>query len=226
MKKLGVAGDMHSLGARTTHVAGELLNLLGGGQTLILQAKRTLYAEDDPADAVFYVEKGMIKVTARSAAGKEIVVGIVGAGEFLGQSCLVGRERRRFKATTVGAATIVRIERDKILDVFRRDPAVRRRLVLYLVRRNLRVQEAFTDQLFNSSRQRLARALLLLADFHADETAHTISPKISQATLAEMIGTTRSRVSAFMNEFRRAGYVDYNGHLTVHRTLLNVIESR
>jgi CRP/FNR family cyclic AMP-dependent transcriptional regulator len=173
---------------------------------------------------VFYIQKGRVKLTVFSKRGKEATIALLGAGNFLGEECIAAIQPRRMAtATTMTPATILRIERKEMVRVLHEEKLFSEVFVSYLLARNARIQEDLVDHLFNSSEKRLARALLLLAQFGKDGAPETVIPKMSQETLAEMIGTTRSRVSFFMNRFRKLGFIEYNGKLSVHSSLLNVI---
>src|SRR5690606_2370580 len=177
----------------------------------------------DPADSVLYIHYGKVKVTVNSAQGKEAVVAILGPNEFCGEGCLAGQPRRMATATAMTDCEIMRLEKAAIIRVLHDEPAFAEMFVAHLLARTIRVEEDLVDQLFNSSEKRLARALLLLANFGKEGKPEPIIAKVSQATLAEMIGTTRSRVSHFMNKFRKLGFIEYNGALKVHSSLLNVV---
>jgi CRP/FNR family transcriptional regulator, cyclic AMP receptor protein len=181
------------------------------------------FSQGDPADAVFYVQKGKVKVTVVSEQGKEAVVAILGADEFFGEGCLAGQAQRIATVTTMTDSVIMRLEKVAVVAVIHEEPAFSEMFIAHLLTRTLRVEADLVDQLFNSSEKRLARLLLLLANFGKDEKPEPIIAKISQETLAEMIGTTRSRVSYFMNKFRKLGFIDYNGGIHVHSSLLNVV---
>ena len=183
-----------------------------------------VFSQGDPADAVFYIQKGKVKVTVVSDQGKEAVVAILGAGEFCGEGCLAGQARRIATVRAMAECTIMRLQKTSIVRVLHDEPAFSEMFMSHLLARTIRVEEDLVDQLFNSSEKRLARLLLLLANFGKEGRPEPLIAKISQETLAEMIGTTRSRVSFFMNKFRRMGFLDYNGEgLEVHSSLLNVI---
>lgn len=184
---------------------------------------QVVYAQGDIADAVFYVRSGMVKITVVSDEGREAVTAILGDGNFLGEACLAGQERRSSTATAMGRTVVFRFERDAIVRIIHERPEFSDRFIAHILSRNIRAEEDLVDQLFNSSEKRLARTLLLLARFGKDGSPGTVIPKVSQETLAEMIGTTRARVSVFMNKFRKLGYIDYNGEIEVHRDLLNVL---
>ena len=204
----------------------EFLAKAGSGRTVAQVEKgHQVFGQGHVATAVFYVQKGRIRISVISKIGKEATVALLGAGNFLGEECIAAPNVHRVAtATALVPSTILRIERDEIIRVLHEEQAFSEVFVAYLLARNARVQEDLVDQLFNSSEKRLARALLLLAQFGKDNTApETVIPKISQEVLAEMIGTTRSRVNFFMNRFRQMGFIEYNGKFTIHTSLLNVI---
>ena len=182
-----------------------------------------MFSQGDPAHAVFYIQKGKIKLTVVSKEGKEAVVAILGFGDFFGEGCLAGQSVRMATATTMSVCSIMRLEKAGVVRLLHEQPAFSDLLLHHLLSRNIRIEEDLVDQLFNSSEKRLARVLLLLANFGKDGKPEAVIPKISQETLAEIVGTTRSRVSFFMNRFRKMGFIDYNGGLEVHSSLLNVI---
>src|SRR5262249_51475562 len=210
---------------RTTFDVRAFLGRLGRGEKIIeLRKRQTIFSQGDASDAVFYIQKGKFKLTVCSTGGKEATIALLSPGEFVGEGCVGGKEPSRLAtATALTAATVFKIDRKEMVKVLNREDAFSWFFISYLLARNNRFQEDLIDQLFNSSERRLARALLLLVGFGQDGASETIDPKISQETLAEMIGTTRSRVSFFMNRFRKLGYIDYNGTLRVHRSLLNVL---
>jgi CRP/FNR family transcriptional regulator, cyclic AMP receptor protein len=185
--------------------------------------KQIIFAQGDAADSVFYIKKGKIKVTVVSAHGKEAVVAILGKDEFMGEGCLIGQPRRLATAAAMTDCEVMRVEKPAIMQVLKDEPAFAQMFIVHILARNARVEEDLVDQLFNSTEKRLARVLLLLANFGKEGRPEPIIAKISQETLAEMIGTTRSRVSHFMNKFRHLGFIDYNGHLEVHSSLLSVV---
>jgi len=182
-----------------------------------------VFSQGDPADAVFYVERGEVKVTVVSEQGKEAVVAMLGTNDFFGEGCLAGQAQRIATVATMTDSVIVRLEKAAIVRVIHREPAFSGMFIAHLLARAIRVEADLVDQLFNSSEKRLARLLLLLANFGKDEKPEPILAKISQETLADMIGTTRSRVSFFMNKFRKLGLIDYNGSIEVRSSLLNVV---
>ena len=197
---------------------------VGAGKTIVdCQKDQVLFAQGDPADAVFYIQSGKVKMTVVSEHGKEAVVALLQIGSFFGEGCLNGQPRRLATATAFTKAAVLRIAKDEMVRVLRTESAFAARFLSYLLQRNSRIEEDLIDQLFNSSEKRLARVLLLLANFGKDSEPEPVLPKISQEVLAEMIGTTRSRVSFFMNKFRKLGFIEYNDTLEVHQSLLNVV---
>jgi CRP-like cAMP-binding protein len=200
------------------------LATVDSGRTLSdYHRNEVIFTQGDPADAVFYIKTGKVKITVISDQGKEAVVAVLGSDEFCGEGCLAGQTRRMATATTMSECEIMRLEKAAIIRVLHDEPGFSEMFVSHLLARTIRVEEDLVDQLFNSSEKRLARALLLLAHFGKDVRPEPVIAKVSQETLAEMIGTTRSRVSFFMNKFRKLGLIDYNGHLEVHSSLLNVV---
>jgi len=194
-----------------------------GRQVFNLKKNETVYAQGDAADAIFYVQKGQLRVTVTSANGKEATLALVGAREFLGEDCMVlAHPLRLATATAMTECALLRISKAEMVRVVHREHALSDVFVSFLLTRNARVQADLVDQLFNSSEKRLARILLLLAQFGKESKPETVVPKVSQEILAEMIGTTRSRVSFFMNRFRKLGFIEYNGEILVHNTLLNI----
>jgi CRP/FNR family transcriptional regulator, cyclic AMP receptor protein len=184
--------------------------------------KQTLFSQGEPAKEVFYIQEGSIKVAVTSAAGKEAVVVILGPGDFLGESCLVGQPLWIATATAMTPGSALVVEKASMLRLLHAEHEFSDRFISYMVTRNLRTEEDLIDQLFNSSEKRLARTLLLLARYGKSNQALTI-PKVSQSVLAEMIGTTRTRVNYFMNKFKKLGFIEYNGVLKVNSSLLNVV---
>ena len=200
------------------------LTKVGSGKTIFkADKKRIIFSQGDASDAVFYIQDGKVKLTVVSQQGKEAVVAILEPASFFGEACLAGETLRMATATSLEDATILRIEKQAMLDVLHQERAFSELFMSYLLSRNIRIQEDLVDQLFNSSEKRLARILLLLAHFGKDKQPETAIAKISQETLAEMVGTTRSRVSFFLNKFRKLGFIEYNGELHVHSSLLNVV---
>ena len=211
------------------NLEGFLRQVGKGKQILTFPKTQILFAQGDATDAVFYIQAGKVKVTVVSTQGKEAVVAILERGAFVGESCLVGQTIRTATASTIDASRILRIDKAVMLRLLQEEPKFAEAFMSYLLVHSIRVQEDLVDQLFNSSEKRLARALLLLAHFGKEGKPETVIAKISQETLAEMIGTTRSRVSFFMNKFRKLGFIDYkggsrgNGNLHVHSSLLTVV---
>src|ERR1700758_1297450 len=200
------------------------LSKVNGGRTISDYRKdQVVYRQGDPADSVFFIQSGKVKKTVVSEQGKEAVVAVLGTGDFFGERCLAGHVLRLATVSAMTKCVIARISKVDITRVIHEEPAFAELFISHLLARNSRVEEDLVDQLFNSSEKRLARTLLLLANFGKEGRPEPIIAKISQETLAEMIGTTRSRVSFFMNKFRRLGFISYNGHLEVHSSLLNVV---
>jgi CRP-like cAMP-binding protein len=197
----------------------------GLGRRIIQFApKETFYSQGDPADSVFYLQTGRAKVTVVSTAGKEATIALVSAGEFVGEGALAAVAGLRLStATAITACTALRISREEMIHVMHEDHGISDLFLKFLLERSMRVQADLVDQLFNSSEKRLARILLLMAEFGKPGEPEQYIPKISQETLAEMVGTTRSRVSFFMNRFRKLGFIEYNGRIKVHRSLLNAV---
>jgi CRP/FNR family transcriptional regulator, cyclic AMP receptor protein len=197
---------------------------VGEGRSINTYHKgQIVFSQGDPADEVFYLQSGKVKVTVVSEQGKEAVVAMLGTNEFFGEGCLAGQAKRIATVTTTTESVIARLEKAAILRVIHQEPAFAEMFIAHLLGRTIRVEADLVDQLFNSSEKRLARLLLLLANFGKEEKPEPILATISQETLAEMIGTTRSRVSFFMNKFRKLGLIDYNGDIEVHSSLLNVV---
>src|SRR5207237_524192 len=200
------------------------LSKVNGGRTLAEYRKhRIVYRQGDRADAVFYMQAGKAKVTVVSEQGKEAVVAVLGAGDFFGEGCLAGQLLRLATVATLSECAITRMPKTEIVNIIHTEPAFAELFISHLLTRNSRVEADLVDQLFNSSEKRLARTLLLLANFGKAGGPEPVLAKISQETLAEMVGTTRSRVSFFMNKFRKLGLIEYNGQIEVHRSLLNLI---
>ena len=200
------------------------LSTVEDGRTVLTHRKnQEVFAQGDPADSVFYIQKGKVKVYVTSEQGKEAVVALHGNGDFFGEGCLTGQTLRLATAMAVTESVIMRLGKAAIVRVIRDEPKFSEMFMAYVLARNARVEEDLVDQLFNSSEKRLARALLLMANFGKAGRPEPVITKISQETLAEMVGTTRSRVSTFMNKFRKLGFIEYNGDLRVHSSLLNVV---
>ena len=200
------------------------LTKVGKGITKVLCPKKhTIFSQGDVAEAVFYIQTGKVKLTVVSKQGKEAVIAILEGGAFFGESCLAGQSLRTATATALEESDIMRVDKGVMLRVLHEEPTFAELFMTYLLAHTIRVEEDLVDQLFNSSEKRLARALLLLANFGKEGKPETAIAKINQETLAEMIGTTRSRVSHFMNKFRKLGFIEYNGELRVYSSLLNVV---
>jgi len=202
------------------------LSTMDGGRKIeAFPKKKTIFVQGDSSDAVFYIQKGKVKLAVVSSSGKEATIGILNEGDFFGEGCLTGQPLRLCSATAMIDCTVTRINKKSMMDVLHREHAFSDMFVAYLLTRNIRYEEDLVDQLFNSSERRLARVLLLLAHFGKDGKPESVIPKISQEVLAEMVGTTRSRVSFFMNRFRKLGFIDYRAGdaLQVHSSLLNIV---
>jgi CRP/FNR family transcriptional regulator, cyclic AMP receptor protein len=197
----------------------------GGRSVASCRRKQVIFAQGDPADAVFYLQKGRVKLTVVSKQGKEAIVALLGANEFFGEGCLAGQPLRMSTATATEDTTVLRFRKKAMVGLLHTDPKFSELFTAYLLSRNIRFEEDRVDQLFSSSEKRLARVLLLLAHFGKDGKREPVIPKISQETLAGMIGTTRSRVSHFMNKFRKLGFIHYNGGILVQSSLLNIVLS-
>lgn len=182
-----------------------------------------VFSQGDPADAVFHVKRGKVKVTVVSERGKEAVVALLGPEDFIGEGCLAGQPRRMATVVTMTDSVIARLGKSAIIRLIHEDPAFSEMFMAHLLARTIRIEEDLVDQLFNSSEKRLARVLLLLANFGKEGKPEPVIARISQEMLAEMVGTTRARVSFFMNKFRKLGFIEYNGGIEVHSSLLNVI---
>jgi len=197
---------------------------VGSGKTILeFEKSQNVFEQGDAADAVYYLQKGKIKITVLSDQGKEAVVGILEPGQFFGESCLTGHKLRISTTSAMEHCVVTAITRTAMIKLLHDDPAFSEFFIEYLLTRNIRIEEDLIDQLFNSSERRLARMLLLLANFAKEGVPQRISPNISQETLADMIGTTRSRVSFFMNKFRKLGLINYNGHIEVNSSLLSAV---
>jgi len=195
----------------------------GGRKIAAFPNKETIFVQGDPFDAVFYIQEGKVKLTVVSKTGKEATIGILNEGDFFGEGCLTGQALRLCAASAMTDCSVMRIGKNAMVEVLHREHAFSDMFVAHLLTRNIRYEEDLVDQLFNSSEKRLARILLLLAHFGKEGQPQVAIPKISQETLAEMVGTTRSRVSFFMNRFRKLGFIRYNGELEVHSSLLNIV---
>jgi CRP/FNR family cyclic AMP-dependent transcriptional regulator len=200
------------------------LDSAGVGRTVCkFPAKETISRQGDPANYVLYIQEGGVKLTVVNEGGKEAVVGILGPGDFFGEGCLAGQSVCMATATTVASTTVLRIEKGEMIRVLHAEHEFSDRFIAYMLSRNIRVEQDLVDQLFNSSEKRLARALLLLARYGAGDQPQKVLTKVSQEMLAEMIGTTRSRVNFFMNKFRKLGFIEYNGEIHVNNSLLSVV---
>ncbi len=200
------------------------LSNVGEGRTIADYPKNGIvFSQGDRADAIFYVQQGKVKLTVVSKQGKEAIIAILGAGNFFGEGCLVGQPLRMATAAAMSECSIMRLRKQGAIRLLHDEPAFSELFLSYLLSRNIRIEEDLVDQLFNSSEKRLARVLLLLANFGKEGKLEPVIPKISQETLAEIIGTTRSRVSFFMNKFRKLGFIEYNDGLEVHGSLLSVV---
>ena len=220
MKSVVAAKNLSKFNPKT------FLSTVNGGRKIIaFPKKQAIFVQGDSSDAVFYLQKGKIKLTIVSKTGKEATIGILNEGDFLGEGCLTGQPVRLCSATAMTDCSVMRIDKKSMMEVLHREHAFSDMFVAYLLTRNIRYEEDLVDQLFNSSEKRLARILLLLAHFGKEGVHETPIPKMSQETLAEMIGTTRSRVSFFMNRFRELGFIDYRtgDALQVHSSLLNIV---
>jgi CRP/FNR family cyclic AMP-dependent transcriptional regulator len=200
-----------------------LATISGGGKSVFFPSKQGIFVQGDTADAVFYIQTGKVKLTVVSKIGKEATIAILGDGDFFGEGSLAGQALRMGSASAMTDCAVLRIDKQAMMEALHREHEFSDLFVAYLLARNIRYEEDLVDQLFNSSEKRLARILLLLAHFGKEGKPETVVPKISQEMLAEMIGTTRSRVSFFMNRFRKLGFIKYNGGLTVHSSLLNIV---
>jgi CRP/FNR family transcriptional regulator, cyclic AMP receptor protein len=219
-----VEQDMARKLAKNPFDPQDFLAKVGAGKTISkYQKDQVIFSQGEVADTVFYVQKGRVKVVVLSDQGKEAVVGILETGQFFGEGCLNGHDLRIATTTAMEECLLTAIGKPKMIAVLHDEPAFSELFVAYLLKRNSRIEEDLVDQLFNSSEKRLARLLLLLANFGKEGNPTPIKPHISQETLAEMIGTTRSRVSFFMNKFRKLGFISYNGKIEVHRSLLNAV---
>jgi CRP/FNR family transcriptional regulator, cyclic AMP receptor protein len=221
---LGTDGDaMESIPESPFDPQAFLANANGGRKICTYKQNQIVFSQGEPADSVFYVQQGKVKLTVISEQGKEAVVAILGRGDFCGEGCLAAQPRRMATAAALEESRVMRLEKAAMIRLLHDEPEFSERFMSHLLARNIRVEEDLVDQLFNSSEKRLARLLLILANFGKEGKPEPVIAKISQETLAEMIGTTRSRVSSFMNKFRKLGLINYNGHLEVHSSLLNVV---
>ncbi len=192
-------------------------------QRVEYEAGTTIFAQGDPATSVMYVEHGTVRLSVLSDAGKEAVIAVLDSGHFFGEGCLVGQSYRMATASAMAVCTIIVVEKQEMVRQLHAQPAFADRFLTHMLTRNIRIEEDLVDQLFNSSEKRLARTLLLLARYGEPEASHRAVPRVSQETLAEMVGTTRSRVNFFMNKFRKLGFIEYNGGLKINNSLLSVV---
>jgi CRP/FNR family cyclic AMP-dependent transcriptional regulator len=200
-----------------------LATIDAGRRALNFRKNQRVFSQGDPADAVFYIQEGKVKMYVISEQGKEAVIALHGQGDFFGEGCLSGQRLRLATVAAMMECVIMRIDKAAMVRVIHEEPKFSERFMAFLLARNARVEEDLTDQLFNSSEKRLARTLLLMANFAKEGKEERVITKVSQATLAEIVGTTRSRVSIFMNKFRHLGFVEYNGEMKVHSSLLNMV---
>jgi CRP/FNR family cyclic AMP-dependent transcriptional regulator len=209
---------------RLTFDPKSFLSTIASGRTIAtFTKKQRVFVQGDSSEAVFYIQKGKIRLSVVSKSGKEATIGVLNESDFFGEGCLTGQPLRMYTATAMTDCMVMRIDGKAMMAVIHREHAFSDMFVTYLLTRNIRYEEDLVDQLFNSSEKRLARILLLLAQFGKDGKSEVAIPKISQETLAEMVGTTRGRVNFFMNRFRKLGFIHYNGELEVHSSLLNVV---
>jgi CRP/FNR family transcriptional regulator, cyclic AMP receptor protein len=202
------------------------LSTIEGGRTITTFTRnQRVYPQGDLADAVFYIQKGKVRLSVVSESGKEATIGVLNEGDFFGEGCLTGQPLRMCSATAMMDCSVMRIDKKSMMEVIHREHGFSDMFVAYLLTRNIRYEEDLVDQLFNSSEKRLARVLLMLAHFGKDERTKVAIPKISQEALAEMVGTTRGRINLFMNRFRKLGFIDYHGSddLQIHSSLLNIV---
>jgi len=204
--------------------AKTFLTEANGGRTIGQYRKgQIIFLQGDPAESIFYIQTGKVKITVVSEQGKEAIVAILGTDDFFGEGCLIGQPRRFATATAMTETSIMRLAKAAVTDLIHKEAAFSEMFIAHLLSRTARVESDLVDQLFNSSEKRLARVLLLLANFGKEGREDSVIAKISQEVLAEMIGTTRARVSHFMNKFRKLGLIDYNGEIHVHSSLLNML---
>jgi CRP/FNR family transcriptional regulator, cyclic AMP receptor protein len=227
MKKIASSRNnksQNNLKASPAFDAQAFLDSAGVARKVVQYRKpQKVYAQGDPARSVMYIQTGGVKLSVVNEVGKEAVVAILGSGDFLGEGCLAGQGIRMGTATAIAPTAVLVIEKNEMMRVLHAEPEVSDRFMSYILSRNIRIEEDLIDQLFNSSEKRLARTLLLLSRYGRESEPQMVRPKVSQEMLAEMIGTTRSRVSFFMNKFRKLGFIHYNGGLQVHSSLLSVV---
>jgi len=224
-RRLGIAIPRIPARAINLFDPSSFLSQAGLGRKIVkLKKGQTIFSQGDPAETVLYIQSGRIKLQVISSGGKEAIIALLGSEDFLGEECVAGGQSLRMaSAVSLTGCTLLQIEKHEMIRSLHEDHALSDIFVAYLLSRNIRVQADLVDQLFNSSEKRLARALLLLAQFGKEGAPQTVIPKISQESLAEMVGTTRSRINFFMNRFRKLGFIEYNGKLTVHSSLLGVV---
>jgi len=204
--------------------AQEFLDSAGVKRTIVkLPARRAVFSQGDPATAVLYIQDGAVRLSVLSKTGREAVIGMLGPGDFFGEGCLAGQDLRMGTAMTIAPSTVLVIDKAEMIRLLHEEPELSDRFISHVLTRNIRIEEDLVDQLFNSSEKRLARALLLLAHYGKDDTLVRSIPGVSQEVLAEIVGTTRSRVNFFMNKFRKLGFIDYNGGITIKKSLLSVV---
>jgi CRP/FNR family transcriptional regulator, cyclic AMP receptor protein len=204
--------------------AQEFLDSTGIARTAVeFKKKEAIFSQGDPAKSVLYIQEGGVRLSVVNQTGKEAVVAVLGPGDFFGEGCLAGQLIRIGTATAITATTVLRIEQKEMIRVLHEEHTFSDRFIAYMLLRNIRIEEDLVDQLFNSSEKRLARTLLLLARYGQQDVPQAVLPKISQELLAEMVGTTRSRVNFFMNKFRKLGFIKYNGGLQINKSLLSVV---
>lgn len=211
-------------GAKGAFNAQDFLDSAGVARKLgEFKKKETIFAQGDPCKSVLYIQKGGVRLSVVNESGKEAVVAVLGPGDFFGEGCLAGQPIRIGTATAITATSVLLIEKKEMVRVLHAEHAFSDRFIAYMLSRNIRVEEDLIDQLFNSTEKRLARTLLLLARYGSVDKPQTVLPKISQEMLAEMVGTTRSRVNVFMNKFRKLGFIQYNGTIQINTSLLSVV---
>jgi len=218
----GVA--LKAVSRKTDFDPNKFLATIGEGRRILsFRRNQGIFAQGDEANAVFFLQAGKVKLSVVAKTGKEATIGILNSGDFFGEGAIAGQPRRMGSATAVADCAVLKIDKQAIMNALHREHTFSDLFVAYLLARNIRYEADLVDQLFNSSEKRLARVLLLLARFGKEGTPESVVPKISQSTLAEMVGTTRSRVNFFMNRFRKMGFIEYNGGLKIHNSLLNIV---
>jgi CRP/FNR family cyclic AMP-dependent transcriptional regulator len=212
------------IGNKAPFSAQDFLDAAGVSRKVVeFRSKTTVFAQGDPAKNVMYIQRGGVKLSVVNGTGKEAVVAVLGPGDFFGEGCLAGQPMRMGTATAITPTTLLIIEKNEMIDVLHGEHEFSDRFISYMLNRNIRIEADLIDQLFNSTEKRLARALLLLARYGKEDRPQRVLPKVSQETLAETIGTTRSRVNLFMNKFKRMGFIKYNGGLQINSSLLSVV---